>query len=165
MQKIHLLIDGLTDWLITNVAAEMSFTVRSWESWNLYPLAQSHTVVWTSLQTTLSPNLALWPPNDSLSWLTFLKNWIFLFFFFFNFYCYSITVVCLFSPSLHPTPAEPISIPHLHPPLDFVHVSFIVVAKWNKPDGEGQIPYDLTFNQNIINRRKKQTKCNQRHWS
>ena len=27
----------------------------------------------------------------------------FLFFFFFNFYCYSITVVCLFSPSLHPT--------------------------------------------------------------
>ena len=28
--------------------------------------------------------------------------------FFFNFYCYSITVVCLFSPSLHPTPSEPI---------------------------------------------------------
>ena len=26
--------------------------------------------------------------------------------FFFNFYCYSITVVCLFSPSLHPTPAK-----------------------------------------------------------
>ena len=39
-----------------------------------------------------------------------------LFFFFFNFYCYSITVVCLFSPSLHPTPAEPTSLPHLHPP-------------------------------------------------
>ena len=37
-------------------------------------------------------------------------------FFFFNFYCYSITVVCLFSPSLHPTPAEPTSLPHLHPP-------------------------------------------------
>ena len=36
--------------------------------------------------------------------------------FFFNFYCYSITVVCLFSPSLHPTPAEPTSLPHLHPP-------------------------------------------------
>ena len=32
------------------------------------------------------------------------------------FYCYSITVVCLFSPSLHPTPAEPPSLPHLHPP-------------------------------------------------
>ena len=36
--------------------------------------------------------------------------------FFLNFYCYSITVVCLFSPSLHPTPAEPTSLPHLHPP-------------------------------------------------
>ena len=41
---------------------------------------------------------------------------IVLFFFFLNFYCYSITVVCLFSPSLHPTPAEPTSLPHLHPP-------------------------------------------------
>ena len=29
--------------------------------------------------------------------------------FFLNFYGYSITVVCLFSPSLHPTPAEPTS--------------------------------------------------------
>ena len=28
-------------------------------------------------------------------------------------------------------------------------------AKWNKPDGEGQIPYELTFNWNIINKRKK----------
>ena len=32
------------------------------------------------------------------------------------FYCYSITVLCLFSPSLHPTPAEPTSLPQLHPP-------------------------------------------------
>ena len=38
-------------------------------------------------------------------------------------------------------------------------------AKWNKPGSEGQIPYDLTFNWNIVNRRKKQTKYNQRHWS
>ena len=38
-------------------------------------------------------------------------------------------------------------------------------AKWNKPGVEGQIPYDLTFNWNIINRRKKQTKYNQRHWN
>ena len=29
-------------------------------------------------------------------------------------------------------------------------------AKWNKPGSEGQIPYDLTFNWNISNRRKKQ---------
>ena len=34
-------------------------------------------------------------------------------------------------------------------------------VKWNKPGGEGQIPYDLTFNWNIINKRKKQTKYNQ----
>ena len=27
-------------------------------------------------------------------------------------------------------------------------------AKWNKPGGEGQIPYDFTFNWNIINKRK-----------
>ena len=31
-------------------------------------------------------------------------------------------------------------------------------AKGNKPGGEGQIPYDLTLNWNIINRRKKQTR-------
>ena len=29
-------------------------------------------------------------------------------------------------------------------------------AKWNKPGSEGQIPYDLTFNWNIIHKRKKQ---------
>ena len=38
-------------------------------------------------------------------------------------------------------------------------------AKWNKPGNERQVPYDLPFNWNIINRRKKQTKYNQRHWS
>ena len=27
--------------------------------------------------------------------------------------------------------------------------------KWNKPDGEGQIPYDFTFNWNIIHRKKR----------
>ena len=39
----------------------------------------------------------------------------FLFFSFFNFYCYSITVVCILSPSLHPTPAKPTSLPCFHP--------------------------------------------------
>ena len=29
-------------------------------------------------------------------------------------------------------------------------------AKWNKPGGEGQIPYDLTFKWNPINKTKKQ---------
>ena len=43
----------------------------------------------------------------------------FFFSFFFFFYCYSITVVCLFAPSLHPTPAEPTSLPPLHPPSWF----------------------------------------------
>ena len=33
-----------------------------------------------------------------------------------NFYCYSVTIICLFSPSLHPTPAKPTSLLHLHPP-------------------------------------------------
>ena len=28
-------------------------------------------------------------------------------------------------------------------------------AKWNKPGGEGQIPYDLTFNWHIINIKEK----------
>ena len=37
-------------------------------------------------------------------------------FFFFNFYCYSVTVVCIFSPSLHPTPTKPTFLPNLHPP-------------------------------------------------
>ena len=34
-------------------------------------------------------------------------------------YCYSITVVCLFSPSHHPTPANPTSLPHLYRPSWF----------------------------------------------
>ena len=29
-------------------------------------------------------------------------------------------------------------------------------AKWNKPSGKGQIPYDLTFNRNLINKKSKQ---------
>ena len=33
-------------------------------------------------------------------------------------------------------------------------------AKWNKPGGEGQIPYDLTFNWNIINKQRKTNKQN-----
>ena len=33
-----------------------------------------------------------------------------------------------------------------------------IYAKWNKPGSEGQIPYDLAFNWNIINKRKKANK-------
>ena len=36
-------------------------------------------------------------------------------------------------------------------------------AKRNKPGEERQIPHGLTFNWNIINKTKKQTKYNQRH--
>ena len=31
-------------------------------------------------------------------------------------YFYSVTIVCIFSPSLHPTPASPTFLPHLYPP-------------------------------------------------
>ena len=31
-------------------------------------------------------------------------------------------------------------------------------AKWNKPGGERQIPYDLTFKWNLINKTNKQGK-------
>ena len=37
----------------------------------------------------------------------FLPSWLYFYSFLKKFYCYSITVVCCFSPSLHPTPAEP----------------------------------------------------------
>ena len=44
-----------------------------------------------------------------------------MFLLFIYFYFYSVTIVCIFSPSLHPTPASSTSLP-----LDFVHVPFIV---------------------------------------
>ena len=38
-------------------------------------------------------------------------------------------------------------------------------AKWSKPVNERQIPYDLTFKWNLINKTNKQAKYNQRHWN
>ena len=38
-------------------------------------------------------------------------------------------------------------------------------AKWNKAGGERQIPYDLTYKWNLINKTNKQAKYNQRHWN
>ena len=38
-------------------------------------------------------------------------------------------------------------------------------AKWNKPGGEGQMSYDLTFKWKLINETNKQAKYNQRHWN
>ena len=48
-----------------------------------------------------------------LMWPPVLDHFIFIYF---NFYFYSVTIVCIFSPSLHPTPASPTSLPHLYPP-------------------------------------------------
>ena len=36
-------------------------------------------------------------------------------------------------------------------------------TKWNKPGGERQIPHDLTYKWNLINKTNKQAKYNQRH--
>ena len=36
-------------------------------------------------------------------------------------------------------------------------------AKWNKPGGERQIPYDLTYKWNLISKTNKWAKYNQRH--
>ena len=40
-----------------------------------------------------------------------------------------------------------------------------IMLKQNKPGGERQIPYDLTFNRNLINETNKQAKYNQKHWN
>ena len=37
-------------------------------------------------------------------------------------------------------------------------------AKWNKPGGKRQIPDDLTYKWNLINKTNKQAKYNQEHW-
>ena len=38
-------------------------------------------------------------------------------------------------------------------------------AKWNKPGGERQIPYEFTYKWNLINKTNKQAKYNQKHWN
>ena len=37
--------------------------------------------------------------------------------------------------------------------------------KWNQPGSERQIPYDLTYKWNLINKTNKQGKCNHRYWN
>ena len=49
--------------------------------------------------------------------------------------------------------------PTLHDSMDGTEEHY---AKCNKPGGEGQIPYDLTFKWNLINKINKQAKYNQR---
>ena len=41
---------------------------------------------------------------------------------------------------------------------DRMHGSGDHYAKWNKPDSERQIPYDITYKWNLINKTNKQTK-------
>ena len=43
--------------------------------------------------------------------------------------------------------------PILHDSMDGTGEHY---AKWNKPGGKRQIPYDLTFNRNLINKTNKQ---------
>ena len=38
-------------------------------------------------------------------------------------------------------------------------------AKWNKPGGERQIPYDLPYKGKLVNKTKKQVKYNTKHWN
>ena len=50
--------------------------------------------------------------------------------------------------------------PPLHDSMDGTGEHY---AKWNKLGGEGQIPYDLTYKWNLMNKTNKQAKQNQRH--
>ena len=57
-----------------------------------------------------------------------------------KFYCYSITVVCIFSPSLHATPAEPTSLPGLHLPWFCPCVLYSIVPVNSSPHCPLPIP-------------------------
>ena len=65
---------------------------------------------------TKSPCSGLQGPTTPVASRGRIVKFLFSFFLFKNFYCYSVTVVCIFSPSLHPTPTNPTSLPHLYPP-------------------------------------------------
>ena len=54
--------------------------------------------------------------RQDLFLIFFILWWAFIFFNFYFCNFYSVTVVCIFSPSLHPTTASPTSLPHLYPP-------------------------------------------------
>ena len=202
--------------MMTKLIFKDQKTKREWKGGAIVDLSSVSNLTGWSNHQVLSTWAVLGGQSHPRHIAALVKGLPLFYLFFKKFYCYSITVVCLFSPSLHPTLAEPTSLPHLHPPpwlcpcvlyssscnplssLSPPHSPLAIVrlfltshngilcsrekegaytlcnsmdgtgehyAKWNKPGGEGQIPYDLTFNWNIINRRKKQTKYNQRHWS
>ena len=51
--------------------------------------------------------------------------------------------------------------PTLHNSMDGSREHY---AQWNKPGSEKQIPYDLTYKWNLINKTNKQAKYKQSHW-
>ena len=67
-------------------------------------------------------------------------------------YCYSVTIVCTFSPSLHLTPANPTSPPTSTLPLDFVLVSFIVALIHSSPHYPLHTPLWLLLQHKQINK-------------
>ena len=120
--------------------------------------------------------------------LPFGRKIVFFSFFFFSIFC--IVVQVLFSPfshhhflpphsptpsTLNPTcfwlwpwvlyPCSLMTLPFISPtilsPLSYGY-SGEHYAKWNKPGGERQIPYDLTYKWNLINKTNKEAKYNQR---
>ena len=50
--------------------------------------------------------------------------------------------------------------PALHDSMDGTGEHY---AKWSKPGGKRQIPYDLTYNWNLINKTNKQANYNHKH--
>ena len=70
-------------------------------------------MVWNKKEYIISEKI---PGNKNLSHFGISPEFLPTVFIYFSFfYCCSITVVCIFSPLLHPTPAKPTSLPCLHP--------------------------------------------------
>ena len=80
-------------------------------------VSMSFLMLTSSLFTFLLSSSIL--PPKFLSIIITIILFYFILFLILILYYYSITVVCLFSPSFHPTPAEPPSLPLLHPSLWF----------------------------------------------
>ena len=68
--------------MLNSLISSISFLVE-------YFSFSTYSFMWSANKESFTSCFPIWMPFFSL-----------------NFYCYSITVVCLFSPSLHPTPAE-----------------------------------------------------------
>ena len=190
---------ALCDWLISlsTASARVLQVVTCARISLLLMLGNVPWGVCTTFYLSAHQSMDIWR-KQNFSWCYLIcEQDLFLFIYLFiKFYC-SITVVCIFSSPLYPTPAKPTSLPCFHPspwfcpcvlyssfwkpfsplslppsPLAIVRLFLtsmslvIFCLLFSFVDyGEGQIPHDLTFNWNIINRRKMKTKYNQGHWS